>query len=1176
MKTDDDFENVFKVSSIREHVSKKGLWAGALTLMTISDFYGLTKDNKIIELVKKQVPAIIQCINEILSNAVDQAKAREEYKSKKVTEIKATFDIKTGKISIYNNGCGIPILTNSDGIYLIQLAFSEFLAGTNIDKAIDSIKGGTNGLGAKIANVHSDYFTVETVHDKQKYIQEFSNRMAIINKPVVTKTKETDYTKITFIPAYKEFNYPEDSFIDIDNWFRFRMHQTSAYLGQNIKVEYNEDICLTTDIISLANLIITDPEQCKTFETISKNGKHKLNIVVIYEKQRSKIRIPYLTIVNGVVSTKGSHINYIKKIIKNALNERLTKVKNIERTVDLKSLRIIMCGTIPNIEWSGQTKTEVQVSDDILSKYNMSATFIKSICDEMLGLIITKPVKQVKLEHDKYKIAKNATNSKLKKQCILLAAEGDSAITLLRTGLTQKCNKQSDDTMFSPSFTWVGIISLQGVVLNAVKELNEYETSEGTVIIKSDKLKNNKRLNLLADAFGLKYNCKYETQAELNTLNYGKLILCTDQDLDGTGKICPLVLVWLYTFWPKLFDHGIIGKLSTPIIRIYNNNTIIQEFQYEQEYKEFISKNQIKGIIKYYKGLATHSSAEATNMFKSDNFTRNIYIYKHDDITSDRFNVYFGKNPNLRKKELGKPVKYLTVDEYHQLKTNQIIPIGRVQLDIDAKLYKLEAICRQLPHAIDGLNPARRKILMTSIIKFSKESAASKVYVLAGEVTSTMFYHHGDSSLNNTIITMAQSFKGARLYPYLIGVGQFGDRHGSAAGQPRYISVKLNPIVKLIFPPEDRWLLNFVFDEGKRAEPEYFVPVIPMAILESYQIVTEGWMHKSFYRTLESVLQVVEAYIKGDSLLIKTSEKLYKTKDVSCIPDVLLDKYPLKTIDDARFYNDTEYSFGTYIYDREKNIIHIKDLPLGVITETYVKKLEKSIYIEKIEDNSSTDDIDIYVYLKPNVIDTIERLFGTEEIDPIEHCFNLKNSLKPNLNYYSCENTVLSFDNIYLADILYWAPIRRDLYKKRLIREEILLRWAMFREKEIIKYIQLSNEINISKIEDEKSAISILKDHGFKGLCSSVIDNPEYLSNEELENKITFSENFNYILNLMERELTKAAVQIREKRIKQLEDKYNIVCNYLEENPPGATLWLKEINNICNYLKENHINELNI
>jgi len=1178
----DSFINQFKICDIKDHAKIKGLWAGSVTPISINDLYGLTVDNQLIEISNLHTPALLKAIDEIIVNATDHTKGCEKLSSnKRVTKIHITYV--DGIVSVYNNGLGIPIIKEpNSGLYIIEIAFSKFLTGTNIEKPLDSIKGGINGLGAKLSNIHSNLFIVETVSKNYEYVQTFKNRLNIIDPPIIKKTDKSEHTLVTFKLAYEElgYNYDKNVYLNnIDMWIRLRAHQVAAYVGEKVEVKYNDIVCNTVNAELLAKLFSDDSENIVS--TICKNTENgysiKIAAIIANKKIKKRASTQNMSIINGVISNKGSHINYIKKNIKEFLITKMSRLTKGEEKQDVfTNMKLIICGSIPGVDWSGQNKNELQVSNKILEQYKIPEIFLKNISSALIGKIIIPKKEEIKVEHDKYIKARNIGNIKLKKQCILLVAEGDSAITLLRAGLTQKSNKQYNGIDFNPSFNWCGIISLQGVIINAAKEITSFITDDGDINVRSIKLKSNKRLNMLADAFGLRYDYSYNKIEELNTLNYGHLILCVDQDVDGTGKIASLVLVWIYTFWPALLVNKKIGKLMTPLIRAYPKKGLPTpiEFYYENELDHILEQDKMfinNYNIKYFKGLATHDSTEATNMFTSINFNKNIYIYTMDDMANELFKIYFGTDPSLRKKILITPVRHLTYDESVYLRNTQEIPIGQVQLDIDTKLYKNDAINRQISHAIDGLNPARRKILMGSIIRFNSDSKELKIFQLGGYIADKMLYHHGDMSLNKTITYMAQNFPGARKYPYLKGIGQFGDRHGSKAGSARYIAVKLNPITHYIFPPDDRWLLPYIFDEGIRAEPKYFIPILPMAVLESYQIVSEGWNHKSFGRSLSSVLKVVYDYINGDTELLDVADKLHISEDITSIPESLTNKYQLSIDGDIRFYKGNEYSFGNYSYDTIKNIIYITELPIGVVTNTYMEFLEKlkDKYFDKIEDYSSINEIEINIYLKPDVIDIIKSNYGDSVIDSIEDFLNLRSSLKPNLNYYSCKCGVLEFDNNYLADILYWAPIRKNLYMSRLTRKKILLKILIIKEESIIKYIKMCNILNISEMNSEEDINNLLFKNEFPKIHLNLLNSPLYTTNETLELLILngINSSYDYILDLRERDLTKLALQKRYNSCDKYKQDLIIIDQYINEKPfAGASLWLHEIKELLKLL----------
>ncbi len=1310
----DSIEAASKItlSSIKEAAKTKGMWAGALKPIEMPDLLGAVpaaqskegpegdpepgpEDNPegdpesgakkdpagkkgktaksrlvLVEIDRAHTPALLKIIDEIIVNATDHATGqRNAPASQRVTYITVQFDPKHGRITVTNNGPGIPVVPHAEAtastgrtVYSVEVSFAWFLAGTNIHKEITNVKGGINGLGAKLANVHSTIFEVETVDagTGRYYHQVFRNRLDETGAPTVipirgkhglSPEQVVPHTTVSFVPAYESLGYKvvrvpgeehprllKADADDFDAWLRLRVHQAAAYVGPKVAVTYNGDECETTDAASLGRLLasplgeeagqaIVLSSQAKATEEPYKQHPWSIAIVVLPpgKKAGRRAAAQNMTIINGVLSNKGSHIQYLKRMLSDAVEDKLRKAtkrgrstatkpgaatakvlaaakkgaaapapakapedKKMSITETLAGVRLVVCGRLPGADWSGQRKDELSAPKGALERYSLSAAFLKQVGDTVSErILIAQGAKTGKVVHDKYTKARNAGKAATKKNTYLMAAEGDSAITFLRAGLTQARGKGAVPPG-GPSLDWCGIISLQGVIVNAAREVTEVATSSGEVInVRSAKLQTNKRLLALADAFGLRYDRTYTTPEELATLNYGQLLLCVDQDLDGTGKIAALVLVWIYLFWPALIRAGRVGRFMTPLVRVYPKKAggKVEEFFYEEELKRWLAANpnwdKTHHAPKYYKGIAGHDGDEVKRMFTPEAFRRSLYTYTMDEGAKRLFEVYFGANAALRKEVLVTPVQHLTYEKAVELHRRREIPVGAVQLDIDTKSYKNDAIKRQIPSAVDGLNPARRKILLGAIMRFGKGgSDGVKVFQLGGYVADKCFYHHGDSSLNHTIVYLAQEFPGARQYPYLIGIGQFGSRHGDEAGSARYISVKLSPLVEAAFPSADRWLIPYVFEDGQRAEPSYFVPVAPMAVLESYEIVSEGWNHDSFGRDFDQTMAVVEAYIRGDPDLIAAADLLHKAPLAEALPVVdRLAKmaWPLPASraryeGEVRPYRGELYSFGVYSWDAEARLVVITELPIGVATAKYLESLVKPgrnakasprlEYIEDIEDRSSSDKVEIHIKLQPEAFEKISADYGDSTIDALEDFLMLRASLRPHLNYYSVTGGVLEFAQNYLAPLLYWAPIRRDLYAERLTREKILTELRILEETEIIRYIAMAAALDLANIEDDKVASAKLKANLFPVIDHGLLHRPGYTPCAELRGLITAGPgaDHSYILDLRDRDHLLKAVEKRQETVAKLREDLARTEAQLAEKPiAGASVWLAEL-----------------
>ena len=102
-------------------------------------------------------------------------------------------------------------------------------------------------------------------------------------------------------------------------------------------------------------------------------------------------------------------------------------------------------------------------------------------------------------------------------------------------------------------------------------------------------------------------------------------------------------------------------------------------------------------------------------------------------------------------------------------------------------------------------------------------------------------------SLQGAIVNMAQDFVGSgNNINLLLPNGQFGTRlqGGKDSASPRYIFTELNPITRKIFINEDDDVLNYLDDDGLKIEPDFYVPIIPIVLINDIQGIGTGFVQK--------------------------------------------------------------------------------------------------------------------------------------------------------------------------------------------------------------------------------------------------------------------------------------------------------------------------------------------
>lgn len=465
-------------------------------------------------------------------------------------------------------------------------------------------------------------------------------------------------------------------------------------------------------------------------------------------------------------------------------------------------------------------------------------------------------------------------------------------------------------------------------------------------------------------------------------------------------------------------------------------------------------------------------------------------------------------------------------------------------LQVETKLYQLDNVERKILHNIDGLNPSRRKCLAGARAKFRTSNNACKVFQLGGYITEHMHYHHGDMSLSQTLIGMAQTFVGSRTFPLLQAKGQFGTRQsgGKDHGSPRYISANLNKeFVNALYPPDDDYILNYKFEDGERAEPAYFVPVVPFAIMEDNCLPGHGWKIEVYGRDHKDVISNVKALILGNEI------KPMNMKTWNFYGKVF------------RNPEGRMLSVGTYTYDAKAGIINITELPHGTWIETYKAKMEEKPIVSRVLDNCDlgNDRINITIKLKGEIPLPKKIILG---LDHIIQYFELYTYLNDLINFINPEGTVVEYKT-YESVMLDWFVERKEFYKLRVERDIILLKYRIMYYENVIRFCQNQEKYNLKKKANNDEADILLEKEKFVRFNKSKLDNPEYMEIDQFEKMIIGNGTYNYLHNLTTSELYyEVNAKKREEKLKELRDQLAMIEESVKKDSfIGASIWMKEV-----------------
>jgi DNA gyrase/topoisomerase IV subunit A len=193
--------------------------------------------------------------------------------------------------------------------------------------------------------------------------------------------------------------------------------------------------------------------------------------------------------------------------------------------------------------------------------------------------------------------------------------------------------------------------------------------------------------------------------------------------------------------------------------------------------------------------------------------------------------------------------------------------------------FALDDCHRSMVNISDGLKPSYRKILYTLFNQGNNAiNKPQKVASLAGEVTKFAKYMHGEASLQETIFTMMKYWAGTNNIPLLIDHGSIGSRLGDQHAQARYVFLTLNSISRLIYVPDDDDILIKSYDEGEPVEPEYYVPIIPMTLINGSKGIGTGFSNfipqHNPYDCIEYIIDTLNKPENIDSLQTFSNVKI--------------------------------------------------------------------------------------------------------------------------------------------------------------------------------------------------------------------------------------------------------------------------------------------------------------
>jgi Type IIA topoisomerase (DNA gyrase/topo II, topoisomerase IV), B subunit len=601
-------------------------------------------------------------IYEIVDNAVD------EHMAGACNKIEVTI-LPDGFVSITDNGRGIPVDMHPKGVSAERIVFTTLHAGGKFDSETYKTSGGLHGVGSSVVNALSERLDIYVSRDGKVHHDAYEKGVPAVELekgllPIVGKTKEHG-TRIVFKPDKEIFEKTKFQ----TEWLKNRLHET-AYLNPELTIIYKnerkeaekEEIIFSEPEGLIAYIKKLNSEAEVLTEPIVFKGESdgiEVEGVIQYIMSFEEKTIAYCNNIN--THEGGSHVAGFRSKFTNMVNSYAKelgiikdKIPNFSGAETRNGMTAIISIKHPDPLFEGQTKTKLGNADAtraVSAVVGEQCTLYFDTHIETMKSIISCAERAVKLRKGQEKAKNNIlsksgivafeSNGKLAscesrnvRDCELFIVEGDSAGGTAKTARNRR---------------FQAILPLRGKTLNVEKA-------------NIDKVLENAEIKTLVHSLGCGFLTGYGNDFDINKLNYNKIIIMTDADVDG-AHIDTLLLTLFYRFMPELIEGGHIYLAAPPLYRVEDKNKKA-EYLYDDKALEKYRRNAKSSFtIQRYKGLGEMDAKQLweTTLDPERRVLKQVYIDNHMSA-QNTVETLMGSNVERRKQFIYENAEYAVVD----------------------------------------------------------------------------------------------------------------------------------------------------------------------------------------------------------------------------------------------------------------------------------------------------------------------------------------------------------------------------------------------------------------------------------------------------------------------------------------------------------------------------------
>ncbi len=547
-------------------------------------------------------------VYEVVDNSIDEALAGYC----KNIEI---YINSNGSITVRDDGRGIPVdIHKSEKKSAAEVIMTQLHAGGKFDHDSYKVSGGLHGVGVSVVNALSEKLKLEINRDGKKYFIEFRDGKSVAPVKIIGKSKTTG-TEINFLPSKSIFSSTKFS----SNIIQKRMREL-AFLNKGIKISVsdltqkkpkNVEFQFNGGILEFVHFLDDKREKLK-----NKNGNDlfKKPIYIEGKKENTEIEVslawnagysedvyPYTN--NIFQKDGGTHLLGFRSALTRVVNKYATENNLLKKNKvnisgdDIKEgLTVVLSLKIPDPKFSSQTKdklvsSEVRliveniINEKLSTWFDQNPSVAKIILAKIIQAAVARDVARKARESVRRKGALELTglpgklaDCQISKQdgTELFIVEGDSA------GGSAKQGRNRENQ---------AVLPLRGKILNTYVDENGSKKNNGN---KNDyrtktlsKMISSNEILTLINALGLDPKAE---EIDLKDLRYGKIIIMTDADVDGSHIRALLLTFFNNKPFNKLIENGNVYLAQPPLFKINKGSKAIY-IKDEKELEQYILKN---------------------------------------------------------------------------------------------------------------------------------------------------------------------------------------------------------------------------------------------------------------------------------------------------------------------------------------------------------------------------------------------------------------------------------------------------------------------------------------------------------------------------------------------------------------------------------------------------------